>query len=132
MMKSGDDRYVPDRGDYVWIDLDPQAGHEQAGHRPALVLSPKITNALGFATVVPITNTVRGSRFEVPIPPGSETSGVILAHHFKSLDIRARRCTPKGRADPKTLREVTRRVLPLVDPEGEFILMADEGESGDE
>ncbi len=120
--------YVPERGDIIWIDLDPQAGHEQAGHRPAVVLSPKQTNAFGFATVVPITNRARGTRFEVPLPAGSETTGVILCNRFKSLDIRARRCTPKGRLDLETLREVTRRVLPLVDPEGEFISFEDESE----
>ena len=62
---------VPDRGDFVWINFDPQAGHEQAGRRPALVLSPKSYNAAsGLALACPITNRVKGYPFEVVLPPG--------------------------------------------------------------
>lgn len=86
------DSYVPDRGDVVWLDFDPQAGHEQAGHRPALVLSPASFNeAAGLALLCPITNTVRGYPFEVSLKEAREVSGVVLADQVKSLDWRRRR-----------------------------------------
>ena len=84
--------YVPDRGDAVWLTLDPQTGHEQAGRRPALVLSPAAYNGrVGLALFCPITNQVKGYPFEVPLPPGLPVTGVILADQVKSLDWRARR-----------------------------------------
>jgi mRNA interferase MazF len=83
---------VPDRGDAIWITLDPQAGHEQAGRRPALVLSPASYNEkVGLALLCPITSQVKGYPFEVPIPAGLTVSGVILADQVKSLDWRVRR-----------------------------------------
>jgi len=83
--------YVPQRGDAVWIDLNPQAGHEQAGRRPALVLSPAAYNGkVGLAILCPITNQVKGYPFEVLIPAGLPVSGVVLADQAKSLDWRAR------------------------------------------
>src|SRR2546427_12812343 len=84
--------YVPERGDAVWISLDPQAGHEQAGRRPALVLSPAAYNGrVGLALFCPITSQVKGYPFEVPIPAGLPISGVIGADQVKSLDWRARK-----------------------------------------
>ncbi len=84
--------YTPARGDIVWLDFDPQAGHEQAGHRPALVLSPSAYNSkVGFAILCPITNQAKGYPFEVVIPNGLAITGVILADQVKSLDWRARR-----------------------------------------
>jgi len=94
--------YVPDRGDVVWITLNPQAGHEQAGRRPAVVLSPGAYNGkVGLALLCPITNQLKGYPFEVLIPSGLNVSGAILADQLKSLDWRARRaeliCTlPEG------------------------------------
>ncbi|HKX29763.1 MAG TPA: endoribonuclease MazF [Blastocatellia bacterium] len=83
--------YVPERGDAVWISLNPQAGHEQAGRRPALVLSPSSYNAkVGLAIFCPITNQAKGYPFEVMIPNGTGVTGVILADQVKSLDWRAR------------------------------------------
>jgi mRNA interferase MazF len=83
--------YVPQRGDVVWITLTPQAGHEQAGRGPALVLSPASYNSkVGLALFCPITSQVKGLPFEVPIPPGLPLDGVILADQVKSLDWRAR------------------------------------------
>ena len=65
--------YVPRRGDAVWVDFNPQAGHEQAGRRPAVVLSPESYNGtVGLAILCPITNKVKGYPFEVAIPPGLE------------------------------------------------------------
>jgi mRNA interferase MazF len=83
--------YVPKRGDVVWVSLDPQAGHEQAGRRPALVLSPVAYNGrVGLAILCPITSQVKGYPFEVLIPDGLAARGAILADQVKSLDWRAR------------------------------------------
>jgi mRNA interferase MazF len=82
---------VPRRGDVVWLTFNPQAGHEQAGRRPAVVLSPLSYNAkVGLALLCPITSAVKGYPFEVTIPNGLPASGVILADQVKSLDWRAR------------------------------------------
>lgn len=87
-------QYIPDRGDAVWITLDPQAGHEQGGRRPALVLSPAAYNGrVGLALLCPITGQAKGYPFEVEIPPGLTVKGVALADHVKSLDWRARKAT---------------------------------------
>lgn len=84
--------YVPERGDVVWISLDPQAGHEQAGRRPAAVLSPAVYNGkVGLAILCPITSRAKGYPFEVLVPEGLGVSGVILADQVKSLDWRARK-----------------------------------------
>ncbi len=83
--------YIPVRGDVVWINLNPQTGHEQKGRRPALVLSPEDYNKkVGLAIFCPITNQVKGYPFEVLIPEGLKASGVILADQVKSLDWKTR------------------------------------------
>jgi mRNA interferase MazF len=83
--------YVPRRGDIVWLDFTPQAGHEQAGHRPALVLSPQTYNdKTGLALCCPITSQVKGYPFEVLLPSNNVVTGVVLADQIKSLDWRAR------------------------------------------
>jgi mRNA interferase MazF len=80
-----------DRGDAVWIDFDPQAGHEQAGRRPAIVLSPAYYNRRsGLALICPITNKVKGYPFEVAIPTGLPITGVVLSDQARNLDWRAR------------------------------------------
>lgn len=82
---------VPERGDVVWISLAPQAGHEQAGRRPAVVLSPRAYNGrVGLALLCPITSHVKGYPFEVIIPSGLPVSGAVLSDQVKSLDWRAR------------------------------------------
>jgi mRNA interferase MazF len=83
--------YVPDRAHIIKLSFDPQAGHEQAGWRPAVVLSPAAYNKIGLAIVVPITNQVKGYPFEVPVPAGLRTTGVILADAIKNVDWKARR-----------------------------------------
>ena len=84
--------YVPARGDVIWISLHPQAGHEQAGRRPAVVLSPAAYNGrVGLALLCPITNQIKGYPFEVTLPSGLGVTGVVLADQVKSLDWRARR-----------------------------------------
>ena len=103
-------RYVPARGDAVWITFNPQAGHEQAGRRPALVLSPSSYNGkVGLAILCPITSQIKGYPFEVTIPSGSKLGGVILADQVKSLDWRFRKAEfiCKSDADAsRRLREV--------------------------
>ncbi len=84
--------YVPDRGDAVWLDFDPQAGHEQAGRRPALVISPLAYNKkVGLAIFCPITNQVKGYPFEVLVPEGYKVKGAILSDQVKSLDWQIRK-----------------------------------------
>jgi len=79
--------YYPERGDVVWLSLNPQAGHEQAGRRPALVLSPGSYNRkVGLVLVCPITGERKGYPFEVVLPDGLRISGVVLADQVKSLD----------------------------------------------
>src|SRR5512136_3155042 len=84
--------YIPERGDAVWITLDPQAGHEQGGRRPALVLSPAAYNGrVGLALLCPITSQRKGYPFEVALPAGLKIQGVVLADQVKSLDWQIRR-----------------------------------------
>ena len=83
--------YVPRRGDVVWLTFNPQAGHEQAGRRPVVVLSPNAYNAkVGLALLCPITSQVKGYPFEVILPQGLAVSGAILADQVKSLDWQTR------------------------------------------
>lgn len=81
----------PNRGDLVWISLNPQAGHEQAGRRPALVVSPAEYNRrVGLALMCPIASKAKGYPFEVSLPNNLKTSGVVLSDQVKSVDWRAR------------------------------------------
>jgi mRNA interferase MazF len=106
---------VPDRGDAVWISLNPQAGHEQAGRRPALVLSPARYNArVGLALLCPITSQVKGYPFEVPLPSDLPVRGVILADQVKSLDWRARRAEVVGRVPKRVVDEVLGKLNALL------------------
>jgi len=83
--------FVPDRGHFVWLTFDPQAGHEQAGRRPALVISPRSYNSkAGLLLACPVTGKAKGYPFEVAIPAGLSVSGVILADQLRSLDWQAR------------------------------------------
>jgi mRNA interferase MazF len=101
-------RYIPARGDAIWISLNPRVGHEQAGRRPALVLSPSSYNGrVGLAILCPVTTQVKGYPFEVVIPAGSKLGGVVLADQVKSLDWRFR----KAEFICKLPRETTNEVL---------------------
>ena len=83
--------YIPQRGDVIWITLNPQAGHKQAGRRSALVLSPATYNGkVGLAILCPLTNQIKGYPFEVLVPPGLSITGAILADQVKNLDWRVR------------------------------------------
>jgi mRNA interferase MazF len=108
-------RYVPERGDVVWISMDPPAGHEQAGRRPALVLSPAAYNRkTGLALLCPITSKVKGYPFEVPLPDGLPVQGATLADQVKSLDWRARKVTRFSRVPPELLAQVLARLIALM------------------
>jgi mRNA interferase MazF len=107
--------FVPDAGDLVWVTFDPQAGREQAGRRPALVLSPKIYNVRsGLALACPITTQAKGYPFEVVIPAGGGASGVILADHLKSIDWKARHAERLGRCSDEVMDEVRAKLAPLL------------------
>jgi mRNA interferase MazF len=109
---------APERSDVVWLQFNPQAGSEQAGHRPALVISPKAYNQrVGLALVCPITSQIKGYPFEVALPPGMETEGAILCDQIKSLDWRVRNTKRIESVAPSVMQEVTARILALVDPE---------------
>jgi len=107
--------YVPDRGDVVWISLNPQAGHEQAGRRPAVVLSPASYNGkVGLAVFCPITSQVKEYPFEVIIPPGLSVTGAVLADQVKSLDWRARRADLIARLPAAVIGDVLVKVRTLL------------------
>lgn len=111
--------YVPDRGDLVWLRFDPQAGNEQAGHRPALVVSPRSYNRrVGLALFCPITAQVKGYPFEVLLPEGLGVQGAVLSDQLKSLDWRARKAKHIARLPMESMDETVGRILALVDPEG--------------
>ena len=110
-------RRTPDRGDVVWITLNPQAGQEQAGRRPSLVVSPLSYNGkVGLAVLCPITSQVKGYPFEVLIPPGLKVSGAVLADQVKSLDWRARRSEFLCRLPRRTTVEVLEKLGALIFP----------------
>jgi mRNA interferase MazF len=101
------DDYVPRRGDAVWLQFDPQTGHEQAGRRPAVVLSPESYNRrVGLAILCPITGQAKGYPFEVALPPGGGISGVVLSDQVKSLDWHARRAHLIEALPPRVTEEV--------------------------
>lgn len=107
--------YVPQRGDVVWITLNPQAGHEQAGRRPAVILSPKNYNGkTGLAIFCPITNQIKGYPFEVLLTPGMPVAGAILADQVKSLDWRARRAELICILPDETISEVLQKLSTLL------------------
>lgn len=108
---------VPDRGQVVWLDFHPQAGREQAGRRPGLVLSPGSYNArVGLALVCPVTSRVKGYPFEVLLPQGLAVQGAILADHVRSVDWRHRRAELVGTVPPEVLEAVLQRVEALLRP----------------
>ncbi len=104
-------RYQPDRGHLVFMDFSPQAGTEQAGRRPALVLSPLAFNiGTGLAFVCPVTSQAKGGGFEVSLPAGAPVSGVILSDQLRSLDWLARNFEYRGTAKAEVLDQVLARV----------------------
>ncbi len=109
-------RYCPKRGDVVWISFTPQAGHEQAGHRPALVLSPESYNRkVGLAVLCPVTSQVKDYPFEVPIPDGMKVSGAILSDQVKSMDWRVRKASRLCSLPESTVQHVLAKLGALLD-----------------
>ena len=107
--------YIPDRGDVVWLTLSPQKGHEHAGRRPAVVLTPASYNAkVGLAIFCPITSREKGYPFEVKIPDELGVKGVILSDQVKSLDWRARMAAHICKLPDSTLLEVSRKLKILM------------------
>ena len=107
--------YVPDRGHIIWLDFDPQAGHEQAGRRSALVLSPAKYNRLtSLALVCPITSQSKGYPYEVLIPLGLRATGVVLSDHIKNLDWAARKADYIDVLPEAQLAEVLARLATLI------------------
>jgi mRNA interferase MazF len=107
--------YVPDTGDLVWLTFDPQAGHEQRGRRPALILSPRAYNTKArLAVACPITSQAKGYPFEVALPPGGTVTGVVLADHVKNLDWQSRRAEFAAKAPIDVVVDVRERLRVLL------------------
>jgi len=105
--------YVPEAGDIVWLQFDPQAGHEQAGHRPALVLSPaKYNHIRGMMICCPMTSKIKGYPFEAVVSQAPPSA--VLSDQIKSLDWRVRRATFKGRVSPEVLVETQAKIKALL------------------
>ncbi|MFT3974916.1 MAG: endoribonuclease MazF [Amaricoccus sp.] len=105
--------WVPDSGDIVWLNFDPQAGHEQAGHRPALVLSPARYNGLrGMMLCCPLTTKLKGYPFEVVISQNPPSA--VLVDQVKSLDWRARKARHKGKVTAVVLADVRAKLRALL------------------
>jgi mRNA interferase MazF len=107
-------RYVPERGDIVWINFSPQEGHEQAGKRPALVISPKLYNEqIGLMLCCPVTTRIKGYPFEVPVT-AVDKPGAVLADQVKSFDWKARRAEKVATAPPAVVKETVAKVRALL------------------
>lgn len=107
--------YVPDRGDIVWLQFNPQAGHEQAGHRPALVLSPASYNRRsGLMLCCPVTSQKKGYPFEVVIAVDTDRESVVLADQVKSLDWKVRKAVKKGTASIDVIAETLSKLQTLL------------------
>lgn len=105
--------YVPDSGDIVWLNFTPQAGHEQAGHRPALVVSPASYNdKTSLMLCCPLTTRIKNHPFEVPL--ARSPANVVLADQVKSLDWRARKAVRKGQASVAELADVRAKIRTLI------------------
>ena len=108
--------YVPNQGDLIWLTFNPQAGHEQAGRRPALVLSPASYNGkVGLAILCPITNQEKGYPFEVKIPDGLGVTGVILADQVKSMDWRVRQAEYIAQLPARIQQQVLAKLTVLLE-----------------
>ncbi len=108
---------VPKRGDLIWLTFDPQSGREQAGRRPAIVLSDMDFNVLtGFAMVCPITNQVKDYAFEVALPDDLPFTGVVLTDQLKSLDIKTRKIKVVGNvsSEPEFMKRILRNVRSIL------------------
>jgi mRNA interferase MazF len=106
---------APDVGDLVWLSFSPQAGREQMGRRPALILSPRAYNGkTGLCLACPVTNQVKSYPFEVELPPGLAVQGVVLSDHIKSTDWQARNCESIAHVPPEVVDRVRAKLKPLL------------------
>jgi mRNA interferase MazF len=106
---------TPDRGDIIWLTMQPVKGHEQSGRRPAFVLSPKIYNKkVGLALCCPITSKIKGYPFEVLLPANSGVSGAILADQLKNLDWAARKAEYICTVPESVIKEVQKKASTLI------------------
>ena len=109
------DNYIPQRGDVVWINMHPQAGHEQTGRRPAVVLSPRSYNAkVGLALLCPVTNQIKEYPFEVIIPSGLKVTGAILSDQVKSLDWKIRNTEYYSKVPETVVLEIFNKLSTLL------------------
>jgi len=107
--------YIPNAGDLIWLSFTPQAGREQAGRRPGLVLSPRAYNAkVGLCLVCPVTGQAKGYPFEVALPTGLPVQGVVLADHVKSADWQARNSEHIAITPAEVVEEVCAKLKPLL------------------
>ena len=113
--KRGNAAEAPDAGDLIWLSSTPQAGREQAGRRPGLVLSPRSYNAkVGLCLVCPVTHHAKGYAFEVALPDGLPVQGAVLADHVKSADWQERKSEPIATVPADVLEEVRAKLKPLL------------------
>ena len=115
MSKASTKLYIPDRGDLIWISLQPTAGHEQSGRRPALVISPKSYNRkTGLCVLCPATRQAKGYAFEVNVADEGEAASVILSDHFRNVDWKARKAERIKRVGDDALAAVIARIEALL------------------
>ena len=115
MKKSGSEKYIPSRGDIVWLDFNPRTGREQAGHRPAIVISPTQFNSLSsLVFVCTITSKVKGFSFEVPLPDQMQTKGVVLINHLRNVDWKTRGTRLIEQAPISVIEEICAKLEPLI------------------
>jgi mRNA interferase MazF len=108
--------YFPRRGDIVWLSFSPQVGHEQAGHRPGVVVSPGSYNRLtGLALICPVSSKSKGYSFETPLPAASPVQGVVLSDHVRNMDWRSRKARKGGRVPAPVLMDILRKLATLLD-----------------
>jgi mRNA interferase MazF len=107
--------YAPARGEIVWLQFEPQAGHEQSGRRPAVIISPREYNEkVGLCLCCPVTSQAKGYPFEVDLPAGLEVEGVVLCDQVKSLDWKARHARTIGSLPSRSVKEIQARILALI------------------
>ena len=107
--------YVPERGDLIWLNFDPQVGHEQAGHRPAFIISPASYNRkIGLALCCPVTNQIKGYPFEVTLPEGGKVQGAVLSDQVKNVDWRGRKAKFIDHVPDNVTKEVTAKITALI------------------
>ena len=107
--------YPPARGDLVWLQFTPHAGHEQSGRRPAIIVSPvEYNQRVGLCLCCPITSQVKGYPFEVQLPPGAGVTGAVLCDQVKSLDWKARKATRIAAVPRSLMGEIQARILALI------------------